>query len=301
MPTHPIEKTTLTGTKGGPHLLVSGGVHGDEYEPMAAIRRLISKITSETLVGSVTLAPVMNESAFENSSRTGPDGLDLARIFPGNPEGSVSECVGDAGAKLIESADYYIDLHTGGLAMRILPMSGYTLHRDPAILETQRRMARAFNLPIIWGTNPNLEGRSLSIARDAGTPAIYAEWGGGGGCHPKGVEEYVMGCLNVMAELGMVEKSPPPSRVEHVVEDDRPNAGYMQINYNAQIAGYYEPEREIGDMLRPGDILGRIVMPLGQVSEMVRSTQTGLLLAVRALPRVEEGDCLAVIIEMDIK
>ena len=34
---------------------------------------------------------------------------------------------------------------------------------------------------------------------------------------------------------------------------------------------------------------------------MVRSTQTGLLLAVRALRRVEEGDCLAVIIEMDVK
>ena len=41
-------------------------------------------------------------------------------------------------------------------------------------------MARAFNLPLIWGTDASLEGRSLSVARDAAVPAIYAEYLGGG-------------------------------------------------------------------------------------------------------------------------
>ena len=34
--THIIE-----GQQPGPHLLITGGVHGDEWEPMVAIRRLI--------------------------------------------------------------------------------------------------------------------------------------------------------------------------------------------------------------------------------------------------------------------
>lgn len=41
-------------------------------------------------------------------------------------------------------------------------------------------MARAFGLPLIWGTDPTLPGRSLSVARDANVPAIYAEYLGGG-------------------------------------------------------------------------------------------------------------------------
>jgi len=298
--THRIDTKVIAGEKDGPHLLISGGVHGDEYESMAAVRRLMKEIRPESLTGRVTLAPVFNEPAFENYARTGPDGLDLARVFTGNPEGSISERVAHAGTQLIESVDYFIDLHTGGLAMKIFPMSGYILHADPSVLDTQRRMSRAFNLPVIWGTYPGLDGRSLSVARDANIPAIYGEWGGGGGCNPVGVEDYGTGCLNVMAELEMLERELPESRVEHVVEDNRPNAGYMQINYNAQSSGYFEPAAKLGDMIRIGDVIGTIISTLGEVVESVPSTQTGLLLTLRALPRVEKGDCLAVIIEMEV-
>ena len=47
---------------------------------------------------------------------------------------------------LIRAADYYIDLHTGGTRLRVLPLAGYSLHPDRRILEVQRRMARAFGL-----------------------------------------------------------------------------------------------------------------------------------------------------------
>ncbi len=70
-------------------------------------------------------------------------------------------------SQLIRVADYYIDLHTGGTKLCVSPMTGYMLHSDSGILEQQRKMARAFNLPIVWGTSASLEGRSLSVARDA--------------------------------------------------------------------------------------------------------------------------------------
>src|SRR5207245_2667875 len=129
-------------------------------------------------------------------------------------------------AEMIRSADYYIDLHTGGTIMTIWPLAGYMLHPDQKVLEVQRRMARAMNLPVVWGTDPNLQGRSLSVARDAGIAAIYAEYGGSGACSSAGVEAYVEGCLNVMAELGMIDRARPASRVQHIVEDSRPNSGH---------------------------------------------------------------------------
>src|SRR5690606_15795215 len=113
------------------------------------------------------------------NARTGPDGLDLARSCPGKEQGSLTEQVAREISTLIESVDYLIDMHTGGRMYEIYPLSGYMLHPDTEVLASQRTMARAFGLPIQWGTSPYLDGRTLSVARDAGVPAIYTEYGGG--------------------------------------------------------------------------------------------------------------------------
>ena len=41
----------IEGRQPGPHVLITGGVHGDEFEPMAAIRRLIHRLRPEGLRG----------------------------------------------------------------------------------------------------------------------------------------------------------------------------------------------------------------------------------------------------------
>src|SRR6185369_15383907 len=147
---------------------------------------------------------------------------------------------------------------TGGTRLRVSPLVGYTLHRNQDVLARQRRMARAFGLPIIWGTDPNLEGRSLSVARDAGVPAIYAEYHGGGGCDPAGIATYVRGCLDVLAELDMIDAEPSAARPDPlIVEDDRPNSGHMQINHPAPCEGFFEPAVALGQRVEAGDLLGK--------------------------------------------
>ena len=144
-----IAKVEFTGVEPGPHLLITGGVHGDEFEPMAAIRRLIRRFATgdcpEPLkTGTLTLVPVVNEAAFLHGERTAPDGLDLARVCPGSLDGSETERTAHALSELIRQADYYVDLHSGGTAFSVLPMTGYTLHADRRGLDRQREMARAF-------------------------------------------------------------------------------------------------------------------------------------------------------------
>lgn len=231
----------IMGATDGPHLLVTGGVHGDEFEPMAAIRRLMREVDRAQLRGRLTLIPVANEAAFLRGTRTAADELDLARTCPGKPDGSITEQTAYALSEIIRAADYYIDLHTGGTIMSVLPLTGYKLVPDEAIREKQRRMAHAFNLPVVWGTDYRLDGRTLSVARDAGVPAIYAEYLGSGLCDPVGIEAYVEGCLNVMAELDMLDRERPASRVEHTVNDFRESAGHMQIRNPAPITGFLSP------------------------------------------------------------
>ena len=55
-----LAKHQIVGIQPGPHILITGGVHGDEFEPMAAIRRLMREIRPEELCGRLTLVPVVN-------------------------------------------------------------------------------------------------------------------------------------------------------------------------------------------------------------------------------------------------
>ncbi len=283
----------------GPSLLVTGGVHGDEFEPILAIRRLIRFFSSEEplIHGRLTLVPVVNEAAFLRGHRCAAgDGLDLARTCPGRRDGSPTEQVAAELSELIRSSDHYIDLHTGGTEFSVLPLAGYNLVSDPAVLEKQRRMARAFNLPVIWGTSANLDGRSLSVARDAGVPAIYTEYLGSATCSHEGVEAYFSGVLNVMADLGMIHRSLPPSRVEHLVEDIRPGSGHMQVCHPSPMDGCFEAALSLGDHVENGQVLGHVHDLVGEVSLPVHTEESGRVLALRTFPRVRKGDSVGVIL-----
>ena len=300
-----LQAIEIRGQQGGPHLLITGGVHGDEFEPMAAVRQLAKELQSEELRGKVTLVPVVNEPAFRLGQRCGDDGLDLARTCPGKADGSATERIAHELSQLIRTADLYIDLHTGGTRLTVLPLVGYVLHPETTVLEQQQRMAQAFGLPLIWGTDPNLPGRSLSIARQANIPAIYAEYLGGGRFDSAGVAAYVRGCRNVMAEFGMMPKKEEGHGEQGghgeeplVVEDDRPGAGHMQVNHPAPCEGFFESAVILGQRVVAGDALGTVSDLLGKQVETIRSRYAGMVIVLHTFPRVEVGVSVAVVMEV---
>src|SRR5262249_23484477 len=147
----------------------------------------------------------------------------------------------------------------------VWPLVGYMLHPRREVLDEQRAMARAFNLPVIWGTDPNLDGRSLSVARDANVPAIYAEYEGGGRCSPRGIQAYRDGFLHVMAHLGMIERELPPSRLQFEVEDPRTQSGHLQRCYPSPASGLFEPAVELGQPIDAGQPIGTVLtLPTGE-------------------------------------
>lgn len=293
-----LESRKFSGPDSGPHLLITAGVHGDEYVPMQAVRELIIMLEQEELLrGSVTLVPVVNESAFSLGRRCGEDGLDLARTCPGKPDGSPTEQTAHALTELIGRADHYIDLHSGGTELSVFPLAGYMLHSDRKILETQRRMAKAFNLPLVWGTSGDLDGRSLSAARDAKVPAIYVEYLGGVEPCPEGIEACVDGCLNVMGALELIDRAHDGPDVRETIEDTRPNAGFMQICNPAPISGFFLPEVTLGQDVKSGDTLGHVCSAMGDESYEMKSAIDGMVVVLRGVPRVTEGESIGVVAE----
>lgn len=285
----------------GPLVLVSAGVHGDEYEPMLAALALLEELPGKLVKGRVWIVTVVNESAYERASRYGSDGLDLARICPGEVNGSASQVAAARISELIPQADYFVDMHTGGVMYDIAPLAGYMLHPSEDVLEKQRKMALAFNLPIVWGTEHRPDGRTLSIARDAGVPAIYLEYGGGTGVRTQVTEAYKQGLINMLKSLGMVDGPVlEQSAAERFwVEDSRPDSGFLQGKMPSPADGIFVAEVTLGTIVQKGQRWGMIINPLTGDSVDVVADVSGLAFLQRVLVKVNKGDALGGILPIE--
>lgn len=285
-------------------LLITAGVHGDEFEPMLAVKQLIKYLDAlpeDQLQARITLVPIVNHSAFKLASRCGEDNLDLARVCPGDPEGSLTEKLAHQLSQLIRQSTHYIDLHGGGKVYHIHPLAGYMLHPSLQILEQQRRMAKAFGYPLVWGTSAALEGRSLSVARDANVPAIYVE-NGGGEYRESLVESYVQGCLRVMVQLECisgekVKKSEVESFLE--IEEEFKNSGHLQAMMPAPTPGFFLAGVKVGERVKQGQLWGKIIHSDFEEETEVISDKEGLAFLLRAIPSVSQGDSLGGVLPLN--
>lgn len=288
-----FEIHTIDSGKTGPEVLITAGVHGDEYEPMITAGKLVDELPVMLQRGRVIIIPCVNESAYQLRSRCGADGLDLARTCPGNQHGSITEQVAFQVSKLIGHATYYIDLHTGGKIFDIFPLAGYMLHSSPQVLDAQRKMAEAFRLPVIWGTDSRAEGRTLSVARDANVPAIYVEYGGPDPISARIVKEYAEGCRRVLESLDMLHWEDPVEKTFlYWVEDHRINNGHLQSKTPAPRAGIFIPEVELGRTVQTGDLWGTVRDPVSGEESTIRADSDGLVLFTRVSGNVKREDSL---------
>jgi predicted deacylase len=98
----------------------------------------------------------------------------------------------------------------------------------------------------------------------------------------------------------MIEREPPLSCVEYVVEDNRENSGYLQIQNPAPCAGFFEPSVPLGSRIAAGQRLGCITADVLGVEVLpVLASQSGLVLGLRVAPYVEKGESVGVVLEVD--
>jgi predicted deacylase len=285
--------------KAGPKFLLTAGVHGDEYEPILTAIDLISSLPGCLVNGSVTIIPVSNESAYANGSRFGEDGLDMARICPGSPNGTITEIAASYISALIKEADYFIDMHTGGLSYEIYPLAGYMLHPSPEVFKKQQEMAIAFNLPLVWGTDSRPEGRTLSVARDAEVPAIYVEYGGGTGTRSNVVQMYKSGVMNVLRYLNMLKDPIIQTECDkYWIEDHRQDSGYLQGKMPSPVDGIFVANVKIGDMIKAGEVFGKVIESISGKQVDLYADIDGLVFLLRTIVKVKPGDALGGIMQI---
>lgn len=278
------------GSADGPTLAVLGAVHGDEYEGPLAIAELLHALPLAEMRGTLLAVPVVNGPAYAAGRRTNPeDGTDLARCFPGDPDGTPSEQLAHLIAhQCIARADVLIDLHSGGVTYDGALLVGYAATDDEAGARS-RELAYAFGAPVVWEHPPPIpSGRTGSFALARGIPFIYTEATGGGGAQRAVIDCFREGVLRVMAAMGMLPGPSPAPRHREVWR----GGGNTDTMVSATKDGLFRAHVRAGEYVTAGMPVGEVLDPFRGVIERLIAPHDGVLPFIRRVPRVRAGDGL---------
>lgn len=274
MPIEGVPVWQRTGSSLGPTVLLTAGIHGDEYEGPAAISAAIRDLAVVPLHGRIIAIPVANPMAWKAATRLSPDdGLNLARVFPGNAAGSPTERLASALFEIAREADFLIDLHSGGSDYLFSPLAGYY---GDASLEAARR----FGLPVLWKLPETPGVLSCELSR-IGATAIGCEYLGAGQLSHQGVESYRRGIRSCLALWGMLTDEEP------IPASGRTYQGDWTL---AEATGAFFAEVTHGDFVKRGTLLATVRDVRGQVLQTFQALQPGLILAIRSKGYIRAGD-----------
>jgi N-alpha-acetyl-L-2,4-diaminobutyrate deacetylase len=199
----------------GPTALLTGGNHGDEYEGPIALQRLAHDLAPELVRGRVIIVPFMNAPAVAAARRTSPhDGKNLNRLFPGSPDGSVTEKIADYFIRtLVPMADIALDFHSGGKTLDFLPFAAAHLLDDKDQEAACVAAMEAFGAPysmILREIDP--VGMYDTAVEALGKVFVSTELMGGGTATARSVAIAQRGTYNVLKHAGILEASPSGGR-----------------------------------------------------------------------------------------
>jgi predicted deacylase len=281
----------------GPTLMLTGGVHGDEYEGQVALLDLARELEPGMIQGRAIIIPALHFPAAEAGTRLSPiDRLDINRTFPGDPGGSFALMLAHYVSEvLLPLCEVNVDLHSGGRSLMCLPCTMSHLLDDQAVLERTVALARAFGAPL-HVMNREVDGsRTLQSAAEArGVISISSELGGGNRLCLRGLAIARKGIWNVLKYVGMAEGEPEPFAAPTEVKmlPDPESYGF------APAAGIFCPLHELGASVRAGEPAAAIYAiedPLRPPTVM-EFHRSGMLWALRGQGRIETGDAAAVVV-----
>ena len=269
------------GAEPGPTLCLTAGIHGDELNGVEVARRAFEQVDPRNLRGTLIALPAINAVGVRNGSRYLPDRRDLNRAFPGKSGGSVAAIIAHAVfTRVLSHCDALVDLHTASNQRANLPQVRADLS-DTAI----RELAIHFGLGIVV----NGAGPDSSLRREAakaGIPAIIYEAGEPFRFQEGEIERGIKGVANVMAYLDMVDLP------ELEIPETRIYGRSSWVRVGAGEGGFFFPVASLGDKVAAGDLLGRIVDPLTNVSVDVAAPQAGEIIGMAVPQPVLSGYAL---------
>lgn len=194
----------MKGQQSGPTLWVQAALHGDEYDGIVAILRLLETIVPSRLQGQIILCPVVNPSACLAGTNGSPvDSVNLNRVFGHDRKDSYSYLYGEwLLQQIVQHADFLIDLHGGGAYLEVCPFAMLPTNH-PEAYQTAARLLHQLPLTAIYECASDAKGMLVQAVCRAGIPAVLLESGGGISWKPGAVSQHEHSIAMILAGLGM--------------------------------------------------------------------------------------------------
>jgi len=270
------------GTRAGPALCITAGIHGDEINGTEIARRAFSWIDPANLAGTVIVFPMVNAAGVRTGNRYMQDRRDLNREFPGRRYGSVTAIVANTlFTEISRNCDYLVDLHTGSFSRNNHPQIRVT-GKNPKALD----IARHFGVGIIV-ISDGPRGSIRREASDVGIPAIIYEAGEPSRFDLDQIAAGVRGIESLMDYLGMSE-----SANEMRVPESNIYTKTTWVRVPTGAGGYFFPTVELGQAVTKGDALGTIIDPLTDRLTTISATSAGEVIGLAAAQIVLSGYAL---------
>lgn len=272
-----IPMIVVNGVEEGPTLWLGALVHGDEMPGWEVIRRVVrEKVDPQALRGTILACMAQNPLGYMDSSRLTPqDGVNINRVFPGKPNGSVTERLAyDLFHEGVAKADAVLDFHAnaiGALDFTIVRSGG-----EGPVWDGQWPLARAFGFPIAVAEvgHAGLTGMLQDAAIGAGIPALTPEFSGQYIWGEASVRAGVTGTLNVMKQMGMLEGEIEPQTEIWTINEPLTDRHHVA----SKKGGIVEPLVPLGEKATKGQPVVHIRDIYGDIVETVTSPTDGWII-----------------------
>lgn len=281
----------------GPTVVLEGGNHGDEYEGPITICELIRDLDPGRVQGRLILMPANNVHAVVAGQRVSPvDGLNFNRVFPGDTQGTITRQIPAYIADHIyPQADAFMDLHSGGSSLDILPSAIVEPTDDPVLHLKNVAAVQAFDAPYTVVISNLGEPRTATAAAcQAGLVTVGTEMAGGGTVSIEALNVCRRGVRNVLAHLGVLPSDEASPRQGEGTVLELPGTKAFVF---ATMDGIFEPFHENGAPVRAGQPAGRIhcTWDPARPPDQLSYHSDGILYGRRQPGRVRPGNCCLVV------
>lgn len=286
-----IRKNVIRNGKGKKRFCVVTGTHGDELEGQMVcyeVARIVQQ-NLHLLNGVVEIYPALNPLGIDTIQRGIPNfDLDMNRIFPGDPHGTMAEQTAYTIVEDLKGADMVLDVHSSNLYLRETPQVRINVMNEDMLVPAAQHLGIEF----IWihDAATVLEATLAHSLNSTGTPCLVAELGVGERINHKMCSRLVTGIFNLMYEMGLWLEKPDTSALSQPILCKGDTVTFL----NAEASGVFLTDMRTGMNVNEGDLIGQIVDPLqGRVLSEVRAPKSGFLFTIRAYPIVYEGSLMA--------
>ncbi|MCB9230327.1 MAG: succinylglutamate desuccinylase/aspartoacylase family protein [Bacteroidia bacterium] len=262
----------------GPTLLLTAGIHGDEFNGTETLRRMIMDGSLKPETGTVIAIPIVNIYGFLHHTRSLPDGKDLNRSFPGGKTGSLARRIADVlMTQIIPLVDIGVDFHTGGDQISNFPQTRCVLD-----IPENRELAMQFGAPLTINSNL-IPGSFRKEAWKKGKSILVFEGGQSQHLDEYAIAEGIAGTKRLMQARGL-RNFGVEAKETSVLKDS--------TWVRAKISGMAVPMVKSGDKVKLGQRLFSIGDPFGEVLKYVKSPGDGMVLGINRKPVVNAGAAL---------